>query len=184
MATAYQKSGYLDKAYDYFSKYHQRCPDDVSVIVQLAQYCFECEQYSQAIRYYQKALDSNVNHHGLMRSLALCFQQLAQYDQALPLMHAIQATYRKDVRYWADLGQCYELQGQYKQAMDSYDKGLAIDQENAYLHGLRAMLRMLISNLKEGFAEYEYRFRQDTVAIKTEQLMVCLLYTSDAADES
>ena len=59
----------------------------------------------------------------------------------------------------ANLGLVLQEQARYSEALDGYDRALASDPTHAAAHGNRAMLLLLLGRLREGFAEYEWRWR-------------------------
>jgi tetratricopeptide (TPR) repeat protein len=59
----------------------------------------------------------------------------------------------------ANLGLVLQEQGRYGEALDGYDRAVANDPTHAAAHGNRAMLLLLLGRLREGFAEYEWRWR-------------------------
>lgn len=59
----------------------------------------------------------------------------------------------------ANLGLVLQERARYGEALDMYDRAIAADPAHATARGNRAMLLLLLGRLREGFAEYEWRWR-------------------------
>ena len=59
----------------------------------------------------------------------------------------------------ANLGLVLQERARYDEALDMYDRAIAADPAHATARGNRAMLLLLLGRLREGFAEYEWRWR-------------------------
>jgi tetratricopeptide (TPR) repeat protein len=59
----------------------------------------------------------------------------------------------------ANLGLVRQERARYAEALELYDRAIAADPTHAAAHGNRAMLLLLLGRLREGFAEYEWRWR-------------------------
>ena len=67
----------------------------------------------------------------------------------------------------ANLGLVLQERARYGEALEMYDRAIAADPTHAAARGNRAMLLLLLGRLREGFAEYEWRWRMPGFATPT-----------------
>ncbi len=62
---------------------------------------------------------------------------------------------------WVNLGMALSHQGRYADAEQCYGEALRLNPENAEAHWNRALILLLNGNYREGWPEYEWRFKRD-----------------------
>ena len=112
-----------------------------------------------AIDSYRRALAIHPRYAEAHNNLGSALRALGRLDEAeTELRRAIELRpgYASAL---ANLGLVLQERARYGEALDTYDRAVASDPAHATARGNRAMLLLLLGRLREGFAEYEWRWR-------------------------
>ncbi len=112
-----------------------------------------------AVESYRRALAIRPGYAEAHNNLGSGLRALGRLDEAeTELRRALEL--RPDyAAALANLGLVLQEQGRYGDALDMFDRAVAGDPAHATARGNRAMLLLLLGRLREGFAEYEWRWR-------------------------
>jgi tetratricopeptide (TPR) repeat protein len=108
---------------------------------------------------YGRALALRPRYAEAHNNLGSALRALGRLDEAESELHRAVELRPGYAAALANLGLVLQEQGRYGEALDGYDRALASDPAHATAHGNRAMLLLLLGRLREGFAEYEWRWR-------------------------
>ena len=112
-----------------------------------------------AVESYRRALAIRPGYAEAHNNLGSALRALGRLDEAeTELRRAIELR-RRYASALANLGLVLQEQGRYGEALDMFDRAVAGDPAHATARGNRAMLLLLLGRLREGFAEYEWRWR-------------------------
>ncbi|MEO8627657.1 MAG: tetratricopeptide repeat-containing glycosyltransferase family protein [Betaproteobacteria bacterium] len=116
-------------------------------------------RYAEAVTCYDRALAANPEWSPALLNRGLAFaaqgkQKLAEesYRRAL----AANPDYAEALN---NLGLALQLQGHFEAAMARFNRAIELSPELANAHANRAQLRLLLGDLRNGFSEYEWRWR-------------------------
>ena len=112
-----------------------------------------------AIECYRRALTLRPRYaeaHNNLGSALRCIGRLEEAEAELASAVRLRPNYASAL---ANLGLVLQERARYGEALDMYDRAIAADPAHATARGNRAMLLLLLGRLREGFAEYEWRWR-------------------------
>jgi Flp pilus assembly protein TadD len=148
--------------------------------------------YREAVRLDPDYAHAHFNFGNAYRELGRHAEAIVEYERALTLapgwpaallnrglalaaggeQAAAEASYREALAAQPDypeahnnLGLALELQGRLDQAMQHFDRALELAPAFANAHANRAQLQLLRGNLREGWPEYEWRWRLPGVGL-------------------
>ena len=113
----------------------------------------------EAIEYYQRALALRLRYpeaHNNLGSTLRAMGRLEEAEAELASAIALRPSYASAL---ANLGLVLQERARYDEALEMYDRAIAADPAHAAAHGNRSMLLLLLGRLREGFVEYEWRWR-------------------------
>jgi tetratricopeptide (TPR) repeat protein len=111
-----------------------------------------------AVECYRRALAIRPQYAEAHNNLGSALRALGRLDEGeTELRYAIELRpgYASAL---ANLGLVLQEQARYGEALEAYDKAIAADPAHPAARGNRAMLLLLLGRLREGFAEYEWRW--------------------------
>ena len=117
------------------------------------------KQHEEAIASYDKAISINPNYHeawsnrGMaLEGLRLNHEAIASYDKAI----SINPNYHEA---WSNRGLALAELRLYHEAIASYNKAISINPNYFDAHWNKALSQLITGNFKEGWANYEYRWK-------------------------
>jgi tetratricopeptide (TPR) repeat protein len=110
----------------------------------------ECYQWALALRPQYPEARNNLG--SALRAMGRLEEAEAELARAI----ALRPNYASAL---ANLGLVLQERARYGEALEIYDRAIAADPAHAAARGNRAMLLLLLGSLREGFAEYEWRWR-------------------------
>ena len=112
-----------------------------------------------AIECYRRALALRAGYPEALNNLGSGLRALGRLDEAEAELRRAVELRPGYAAALANLGLVLQEQGRYGEALDMFDRAVAGDPAHATARGNRAMLLLLLGHLREGFAEYEWRWR-------------------------
>ncbi len=110
------------------------------------------DSYRQAIRLNPRLVEAHQN-------LGNVFRDRDRYDEALACYATAIELRPEGAAIHNNLGVALGRMGRHEDAIHAYDRALALDPEHADARKNRAMVKLLLGDYAEGFAEFEWRWR-------------------------
>ena len=141
------------------------------------------KQPIDAILSYDKALSCNpesFERSALLVNKGAAYYDLYQFEYSqLSLEDSIKL--HPHPQAYLTLGNIYKFKGMFETAIEQYRKGMDIDSSYADIHLVLAQALLKSGQLREGWAEFEWRWRTDQLPPRN--LPVPLWYGEDLADK-
>jgi len=116
-------------------------------------------QIDEAMTYYQKALQINPNFPEAYNNLGTIFKDKGQIDEAMTYYQkALQINPNFSAAY-NNLGSTFRDKGQIDEALTCYQKAINLNPNFVEAHWNMAFTLLLNGNFKEGWKEYEWRWK-------------------------
>lgn len=112
-------SGDFEGAFKYLKKAERDGEKDI-VFYLYGRLCYKNKNYSEAVNYYQKALELGYNEN-YYYNIAKAYIQLRKYNEALEVIEAIK---KKDAEYYINQGQIHGAFGDYGAAVKCVEKAI------------------------------------------------------------
>lgn len=107
---------------------------------------FKLEDYSNASEYYQKAMYSKKIYWTAFYKLAKCYSYLSKWDDALPMYKTMLKRDPKNASIKASIAYIYSMQGNYKNAKESYK--LLVEEQPENLQFLENYIAVILADEK------------------------------------
>jgi stress-induced-phosphoprotein 1 len=109
--------------------------------------CFQERKYIESLSHYAEALKRNPKDYTIYHNRATSYMKMAEFGMAQKDLTKCTEEMPEYVKAWDKLGQCYYHMKDYQKAIDSFKKGLEIDQtNNGCLEGLRLVETAVFAN--------------------------------------
>lgn len=119
------------------------------------------DRLDEAVAAYELALRIRPRYVAALANLAQVLEKSGRHDEAvLATMRCKVAENPQSPEFVTDLGTALAHRGEFQAAMECYGAALELDPRNAEAHSNRAVLRLLLGNLGQGFVEFEWRFKR------------------------
>ena len=161
LGIALQDLGELDEAVASFHKALAIKPDYAEAHSNLANALKEQGKLDEAVASFHKALAIKPDFSGAHNNLGNAFKELGKLDEAAASFHKALAIEPDFAEAHNNLGTVLQDLGEPDGAAASYHKALAIKPDYAEAHHNLGLALLLQGNLREGWAEYEWRLRAE-----------------------
>ena len=152
--------GKLDEAIAYYQEALRLNPNFGECYFNLGGALRDKGQYDEAIQCYQKAIQLNPNYAEAYDDLGLALHDKGQYDEAIQCYQkAIQLNPELDNVYY-NLGNTLKENNRLREALNFYRRSIEINPEFPDAHWNSALTLLLSGNFKEGFEQYEWRWKR------------------------
>ncbi len=133
-----------------------------SVLERLERYDAALANYNRALALQPDFVDALYNRGNVLKALRRYEDALASYDRALALRpdHAEAHNNR---------GQALKELLRYDEALKSYNSALAVAPDHVAAHCNAAALRLVTGDFERGWADYEWRWKKESVAAAARQ---------------
>lgn len=134
-------------------------PQRLEAVVNLANLLRAQGQFASAVAILSPALAAHPDAPELWLTLGSTYREMGDYEQART--HYREALSRR-ANYAPALGNLADLladDGKYGEALELYDRALKLEPDNAQARMNRAILRLLLGDLKAGWRDYAARLR-------------------------
>jgi Tfp pilus assembly protein PilF len=127
----------------------------------------ELKRFDEALASYDNALALKPDFAEAFNNRGIALKELKRFDEAL-------ASYDKALALKPDYAEAFNNRGialqelkRFDEALASYDKALALKPDYAEAHWNEALLRLLTGDFSRGWAKYEWRWRNESLALST-----------------
>lgn len=136
-------------------------PNYVELFANIGACYNKLKMYDEAIENLDKSIDLNPKNAGAYTNLGNVYNKLKDYKKAAKLHEKSIELDPKGANAYSNVGTSYKYLGQASKAIDSYKKAIELNPTFENAHFDLATILLAKGDLKEGFKEYEWRFRKD-----------------------
>ena len=129
----------------------------------------ECGDIDKAIALYNRAISVDLNNFEAFNSLGYALHQKGDFDQAVK---AYQKAVEINPDYYeahCNLGHTHHYHKDFEEALRSYQRALSINSNRAKTHVEYSMTLLTMGSVSEGWAQYEWRWRDREFASEHER---------------
>lgn len=119
------------------------------------------KMYDEAIESLNIAIEKNPENGGAYTNLGNVYNKIYDYKKAAKLHEKSIELEPKGENAYSNVGNSYKHLGQTKKAIDSYKKAIELKPDFVNAHFDLATMYLAKGDYKNGFVEYEWRFRKD-----------------------
>src|SRR5215831_16402735 len=142
----------------------------------------DLKRFEEALASYDRALVLKPDYAEAFNNRGIALKELNRVDEAL-------ASYDKALVLKPDYAEAFYNRGialqelnRVDEALASYDKALAFKPDCAEAHWNEALLRLLTGDFSRGWAKYEWRWRNESLALSTRNFSQPLWLGAEAID--
>lgn len=159
LGNLFQEKGEFDKAIQYYEKAIQINPAFAGAYYNLGTVYQGKEQMDDAIAAYQKAVQLNPQYADAYHDLGYVFQMKRQFDKAIECYQKALSLKPDMADAQNNLGRAFQRQKKIDEAIASYQKAIDMNPDFAEAHCNLAIAFLLRGNFKQGWPEYEWRWK-------------------------
>jgi tetratricopeptide (TPR) repeat protein len=123
------------------------------------------EQYDEAEQCYQKALHISPHNADIYNNLGLTFHKKNMFDKAILFFEKAIRLRPDQSDIYNNLGFTHQEIGSLGEAIRCYRKAIQLDSNYANAHWNLSRALLLVGDYKEGWKEYEWRWKADTLIL-------------------
>jgi tetratricopeptide (TPR) repeat protein len=127
----------------------------------------ELEMYSEAVKYYRKAIKLNPDYTEAFINLGVTYYQLGKYSKAIDAYEKALRLNPRSPSLYNKLGSAYIIHGSYTKALDSFKKATDIEPDNPVSHYNLGVAYYLNGDRNAAFKEYAILKELDTDRAKS-----------------
>jgi Flp pilus assembly protein TadD len=157
--------GELDGAMTCYQKALQLSPNFILAHNNLGTIYIEKKQFDAAIICYQKALRLNPNYADAYYNLGILYSEKEQFDEAIECYQKALQLDPNHFNTFKGLGIVFQEKGQVDNALSCYQKALQVNPNDPEAHWNKALLLLLNSHFKEGWKEFEWRWKTKKINV-------------------
>ncbi len=159
LGTVYIAMQRLKEAISCFQKALQINQDFAIAHFNLANAYRDSKEEHSAISHYLRAIELDPQMHDAAYNLGNLYQRMGQYDEALVAFDMATLMNGSFAKAYNNSGAIRYLRGEYEEALELYKKAIALEPEHAEAHWNLSLLHLLKGNFKDGWPEYEWRWK-------------------------
>jgi tetratricopeptide (TPR) repeat protein len=148
-------------AVQYYQKALQLNPGRVDVYINLGIALQKVERFDEAIIYCQKALEMDPDNADMYYNLGIAFQEKGRLDEAITCYRRASQLNPDDAEVYNNLAFALQENRQPYEAIPYYQKALQLDPAYATAHWNTSLALLLTGNFREGWREYEWRWKTE-----------------------
>ncbi|MBU0958073.1 MAG: tetratricopeptide repeat protein [Nanoarchaeota archaeon] len=125
---------------------------------------FQVEKYEDSVRDIKRAIEINSNQAVYYGNLGMVYDKMGDEEEStknFEIALKIDPEYEKSKFAYYNLGVYYLNKGEVEKALENYDKAIELDSEFYDARWNRALIYLLTGKFKEGWKEYENRFKKE-----------------------
>jgi len=162
LALKYHKTGKLNEAELIYKKILEQNLSNSDVWHLLGLIKYQKREYGEAITKISKAiqLKENAVYYG---NLGMVYDALGNEEKSIENFEKalrINPYYENAHLAYYNLGVSLKDKGNINEALEKFDKSIELNEDFPEAHFNRSLILLLLGKLKEGWEEYEYRFRK------------------------
>jgi tetratricopeptide (TPR) repeat protein len=99
-------------------------------------------------------------HPGILYNRGVVLTELGRYAEALADFDRTLAASPNHLQAWNNRGRVLQALNRHREAIESFDKALSLQKDYADAHFNKALSLLTVGELRQGFAEYEWRWKR------------------------
>src|SRR3989344_9016096 len=164
LAVKYHQEGNLDKAEIIYREILDGDQNNAEALHLLGLIAHQKGKHEKAIIFINKAIEINPNSALFYSNLGMIYDVLGKEEEsAVNFQKALEINPKHNKAFLAhyNLGVFYSDKGRINQALEHYNKALELNGNFAEAHWNKGLVLLLLGRFKEGWKEYEYRFKKE-----------------------
>jgi tetratricopeptide (TPR) repeat protein len=154
-----KEKGQLDEAITCYQKALELNPDFYKAYHNWGNILQEKGQLDEAITCYQKALKLKPDSADAYNNIGCILQEKGRFDEAINYCQKALELNPDFYKAYLNWGNILQEKGRFDEAITCYQKALKLNPGDAYVHGGLSSAFIQLGNLKQGWNEYEWRWR-------------------------
>jgi Flp pilus assembly protein TadD len=122
----------------------------------------DLRDYPRAAECFARAIEINPRYADAHYNMGNACQRMREYDKALGCYQNALRLNPRDHEAWTNLGNFHKQLNQFAPALAAYERALQLQPDFALAHWNRAIALLMAGRLREGFQEYEWRWRMNS----------------------
>ena len=159
LSVALQNEGKLDEALDACKKTIKLKPDFADAYFNMGNILKDQDKIDDAIEAYKNVILINPNYMKVYNNLGVCYYNLQNYDQAIVQYKKSLSLNCVSEEVYSNIGTSLKCLDKFDQALVSYKKAISVKPDYAEAHQALSFVLLYQGKLKEGFEEYEWRWK-------------------------
>jgi tetratricopeptide (TPR) repeat protein len=152
-------TGHYDDAIAYLKKAISLNPSDDGLFYSLGNAFKEKKQFNEAIVSYNKALELNPKHFLAYNNLGLVLQETGDTESAISFYKKALSLNPHLVLAYNNLGLALQESGKYREALEYFDNALKYNPDVPDIRWNRSLSLLYSGDFKNGWKEYEWRWK-------------------------
>lgn len=120
------------------------------------------KEFDKAIALYEECLQDDPKSTFLRYHLGVAYSDQEEWDKAITTLESLVRTQTNHAEAWNSLGHAHAGKLEFEKAVSCYESALKADQQYATAHFNRGCLKLKMGDFKEGWPEYEWRWKMPT----------------------
>jgi tetratricopeptide (TPR) repeat protein len=158
-AGALRERGEPGRAAEQYQRALAQRPDHVAALIGLGTALRDHGKTDAAIAHFKQALTLAPDRADAHNNIAIALEAVGDLPNAVAHYEEAVALSPNQAAVHNNLGNALEHQGRLDEAMTCYERALALKPDYPEAHYNRALLLLLLGDLAQGWAEYEWRWR-------------------------
>ena len=159
----------IENALNCFEKAVQLDPLHAQAFCNIGRIYYEKSQWQKAVQYFEKSISIHPKLPEAYSNLGLTLHRLNQMDRAIAAYHKALEIKPDYPIALLNMGFTLEKMGRLDESIQWYEKAIAMKPDYIDAHSNLAMTLLLNGNYKQGFLEYEWRFKKEDAEPRTFQ---------------
>jgi hypothetical protein len=156
------------EALDFAQEQYQRCleldPNLYQAYLNLGNISQKLKSYSAALKYYDQSINLNSEVYQAWANRGLVLKELDRLEEALESFKKADYLFPNSAEILNSLGSTLKLMGMLSESLKYLEVGLKISPNNSKIHSNLSLLYLLQGDFKRGFAEYEWRWKDEEIS--------------------
>ncbi len=157
LAEAYEKSSHFSQAAETYIKLLELAQREIEYMLGAAKNFRDAGEYSEAVKFYQKALKEDVANPIALYNLGVCYRQMENWENAEKYFSVYSQLKPDDANGIYNLGVIKEKRFDFDKAEEFYRLALKLNGAQPDAHWNLALILLRKRDYSEGWAEFEWR---------------------------
>lgn len=150
-----------DKSVEMFKKTLELDPKYTEIYSNMGAALNKAKRYDEAIEALELAIKYHPNHGGAYTNLGNVYNKIHEYKKAAQMHEKSIKLEPNGFNAYSNVGTSYKNLGMAQKAINSYKKAIELNPEFENAHFDLATVYLANKNFKDGFKEYEWRFKKE-----------------------
>ena len=159
MGVALQEQGKYDEAIKVYHKSISLKPDYAVAYNNMGVVLQDQGKFEEAIDAYNKAISLNPNYGDAYNNLGVTLKDQGKLEEAIDAYNKAISIKPDYAEAYNNLGVALQDQGKLENAIEALEKSVSLKPNHAEAHENLSYVRLNIGKIKEGFDEYEWRWK-------------------------